>query len=106
MAEHSPLPWRVVAREGWVDDIVDAAENHVFCSGHDYDAAGYMSPRDADHVVRCVNSHDDLLAALKAHDAYMLRVGYVGPSDRALHPEAAENWVRVREAIAKAEGRQ
>lgn len=48
----------------------------------------------------------DLLAACAAHDRYLLSWGYSGPDDVALHPSAAENWRRVRAAIAKAEGRQ
>lgn len=46
----------------------------------------------------------EMLATLKAHDAYMLDAGFSGPDDEALHPKAAENWRWVRAAISKAEG--
>jgi len=46
-----------------------------------------------------------LLDACKAHDRYMLAMGYADPEDPALHPNAAENWRRARAAIAKAEGK-
>lgn len=42
----------------------------------------------------------DLLNALVEHDRYMLDVGYANPDDKSLHPKAAANWRRMREAVA------
>lgn len=39
--------------------------------------------------------------ALEAHDRYMRDTGFSGPEDAALHPRAAENWRRVRAALAQ-----
>lgn len=48
---------------------------------------------------------EEMYAALKAHDAYMLAAGYEGPESSSLHPEAAENWFRIRRIIARVEGK-
>lgn len=45
---------------------------------------------------------DRLRAALYDHERYMLDSGYAGPNDPALHPNAAENWRRIRAALALA----
>lgn len=52
------------------------------------------SPADADHIVRCVNAHDDLLAALRDLIGSVERGDPIGPAKRA-----------ALIAIAKAEGR-
>lgn len=40
-----------------------------------------------------------LLGALQAHDAYMSKHYSEGPTSSALHPDAAANWKRVRDAM-------
>jgi hypothetical protein len=47
-----------------------------------------------------VNSHEALVKALEAHDAYMLDAGYKDPTDSALHPKAAANWANIRAALS------
>lgn len=42
----------------------------------------------------------DLLELLVEHDRYMRDAGYESPDDRSLHPKAAANWRRMREAVA------
>lgn len=45
-----------------------------------------------------------MLAALKAHDAYMAAQFSAGPDCETCHPEARANWITAREAIAAATG--
>lgn len=109
----TPTPWQYYWRED------EAYEGQADCGifseprkGQAYSIA--RCPRyqtkekweaDASLICRAVNAHDELVAALKAHDEYMLDAGYEGPESKALHPKAAENWCRVRAALAKAEGK-
>ena len=50
-------PWE--ARTG------KAAHACIYVQGTDHDVAIGMRPDDAAHIVRCVNVHDELVAALK-----------------------------------------
>lgn len=79
----SPLPWRVAQTEGHVDDILDANGNHAMCHGHDYDEYGTISLADAAFIVRAVNAHDRLVAALKIADELLERNGIERPGIRA-----------------------
>jgi hypothetical protein len=62
------------------------------------------SESEAEANARLISAAPDLLAALEAHDAYMLATGFNGPDESSLHPRAAANWRNVRAAIAKAKG--
>lgn len=57
---HSPLPWRVTARQ-----VNDAEGGHVATvSGNE--TFGFQDDANAELIVQCVNAHDALVAALEA----------------------------------------
>ncbi len=72
MTETTPRPWRVISKE----DITikghvcstggDDQNNQYFVQGSDYYEGGNGAKADAELIVRAVNSHDDLVAALEA----------------------------------------
>lgn len=106
---HSPLPW-TVKTDGAIQRVMSGDYYVARCheAPGDVDDEGndqYSPEANAAFIVRAVNAHAELVAALKAHDDYMLGAGYSGHGDTALHPKAADNWRNVRAAIAKAEGR-
>lgn len=76
MAEHSPLPWMVGERNGNDGDALCGIENTDWTLADVWADAWELTPAiaraNADFIVRCVNSHDELLAALRAvvADAY------------------------------------
>ena len=106
-SEHSPLPWRTVP--SWND--IYAADGRSIA---DVDGSA-----NAEFIVRCVNSHDDLLAALKWLAGDMDRAGGDGygmpecPWCRAQDSrDGDDKWhqhdcelLAARAAIKKAEGR-
>lgn len=101
--KHTPGPWRAVRSnpaEGadvwWIVAGAGPAEREVgsMCGGYP------QALREAN--ARLAAAAPDLLEALVAYDKYMLDAGYEGPE--ALHPNAAENWRRIRAAITKATG--
>jgi hypothetical protein len=61
--KHSPLPWSVGAVN---DDFVYDGSGHLIArvtrQSRPFDEVGRAD--DAEHIVRCVNVHDDLVAAL------------------------------------------
>ena len=107
-SEHSPLPWVVGRpdvdgdarysygirdREDWV--LADVLTTCAYS-----DAAGReLAEANAEFIVRCVNSHDDLLAALKA-----IVAGYDGPTVD-IGTAVSSHIQAARMAIKKAEGR-
>jgi hypothetical protein len=65
---HSPLPWRVeLDGLDYVKDVIDCNGEHAICFGHDYDDPGTMSAEDAAFIVKAVNLHDELVAALRLY---------------------------------------
>lgn len=99
---HTPGPWR---SEG-----PDMFGDHNILHGGEALAIGAVvsnmrPPELVAANARLIAAAPELLEALIAHDTYMLEQGYCGPEDSALHRRAAENWSRIRAAIAKATGR-
>lgn len=68
------------------------------CNGTDISISHYQCEVDIAQGFR--NDIAALLSVLRAHDEYM-SASYEGPESAALHPKAAENWRRVRDAIEK-----
>jgi hypothetical protein len=85
---HSPLPWQAYR----------ADEQDIFVmSGHRYVAKAVdyghgCGAADAEFIVRCVNSHEDMLAALKEWATLTCE-------------ESFDLLERTHAAIAKAEGK-
>lgn len=87
---HSPLPWKVGDRQRGL--VTDSNSQFVFkCF------VGENRDRDAAFIVRAVNYHEEMLAALK------------GLCDE-LDKDTPDNWRAVRlaalDALAKAQGQQ
>lgn len=102
--KHTPLPWRIGSdlRGGSEThhDIVGADGHHVVCSGHDYDEGGIISLRvDANLIVKAVNCHDELIAALRFCYATLSNVVHI---EKRLQIEV-DAIARARFALAKAE---
>ena len=109
-SEHSPLPWVVGRpdvdgdarysygirdREDWV--LADVLTTCAYS-----DAAGReLAEANAEFIVRCVNSHHDLLEALK----HCERFCPCGARPESPHSHHHVSGCPVEAAIAKAEGR-
>ena len=95
MADHSPLPWRVMLDETFGGDkAVDgiAAADGVVIED-------MIHPDDAEFICRAVNHHDALLAALKA-------LVYSAHPSKHEHPAMFDAWQKAHAAIADAEPRK
>jgi hypothetical protein len=102
MAEtkHTPTPWAAVEAEGiWIERAGRADDDNVICDlvGRVYDRkkqTNLLTDEDranAAFIVRAVNAHDAMLAALKKANTCASIPDYV--------------QVLIRSAIAKADGR-
>lgn len=96
--KHTPGPWDIE-----VVGHTDGEDAQCVCEilGNDRMArvAEFVSEDDAIYIVRCVNSHDDLLAALKL----FANIDLSTPSNLwSINTHYCE---QARAAIAKAEGR-
>src|SRR3990167_11250440 len=84
MADHSPLPWRVMLDETFGGDkAVDgiAAADGVVIED-------MIHPDDAEFICRAVNHHDALLAALKA-------LVYSAHPSKHEHPAMFDAWQKA-----------
>jgi len=82
---HTPTPWRI--RDCGNTEIIGANGRTVeTLPGASYNAA---------HIVRCVNAHDELVAALRKAERVLNHIGAASGSE---HIGA---WEAVRDAIAK-----
>lgn len=67
MAEPTPRPWKVVS------DSYNVTPDHGWAvadsEGRDY-LATYLNYANAEHIVRCVNNFDELVAALEMELEY------------------------------------
>lgn len=62
MSKHTPAPWRV-EKFYMKDPIVITSHNGDICLSSQSDDMDDVA--NAEHIVRCVNSHDALVEALK-----------------------------------------
>ncbi|MBV8661481.1 MAG: hypothetical protein JO107_00130 [Hyphomicrobiales bacterium] len=99
MAGHTLTPWRIVKRMA-----VRGEQYFRIVSGNDSvvartygDSVG--DEADASHIVKCVNAHDEMLAALRGIDAALCE-GFDTQKGRMSGRRAL---IAVRAAIAKAE---
>ncbi|MBK59391.1 MAG: hypothetical protein CML01_11380 [Pseudomonas sp.] len=81
------MPWKIGAMESGRVAIDDAQDRQV---------TGWLEPEDAERILKAVNAHDDLLAALK---------GMLQAYDDGVQSDWALPYVRAAHAaIAKARG--
>jgi hypothetical protein len=94
VTEHSPLPW-----SAGIDNTIWGSDGFRVARMHPPDVGIVDLPtrekEDAEFICRAVNSHDDLLAALRAI-LFQVRQGKVLERDACI--------AQARAAIAKAEG--
>lgn len=102
MTEHSPTPWLWVDLTGddetqwWLNST--SGETILFAAEH---RNLHIKNANAEFMIRAVNSHDDLVAALEElTDAYLqLHASGVSVTNRSA-------YFRARNALAKARGEQ
>lgn len=98
MSEHAPTPWAVSPKRGFTDcngpewqiDIGDGVRNYVSAVGTECESV-------ARRIVRCVNAHDGLVAAVEA----LLEAGHFNSDECTLCEEA---FAQGRAALAAAKG--
>jgi len=118
VSKHTPTPWHIARETGdWRTYGIYSGTPDPERPGHyrnckqvlpfyDCDPQGMDRHRheaDAEFMLRAANTHDDLLAALKAVSEYYDDIGPVLGDSKTAHGERMVR-VKVRDAIAKAEG--
>lgn len=103
---HSPLPWRVDVSKSWQVTAMSGAYYVATChlSPGDLDDNGveiYSAEANAEFIVRCVNSHDALVAALRAAFQFVQPEVPRGPASNGW----ANTVALIHEALAQAEGK-
>ena len=105
MTDHTKTPWRIVSRTDGADIVTGdypggRARLIASCWSGGSDDADDAARANAEFILRAVNAHDDLLAALRGMvEMFEHRIyNRPGPID------AAQRWDAARAAIAKAEG--
>lgn len=104
---HTPTPWHVNdADESHVIIQDDKGEYVAHVADPYFSVASGKCAKRAAHIVRCVNAHDALVAALKrlvenveAADDPLSLMHYL-----AVVAPDTEVWVQARAALAQAEG--
>ena len=70
-AQHTPVPW-FKDQYGKVTCAGHASHTPIILDGFALTVSGSEEAQaNTDHIIRCVNSHDGLLAALKAARGYL-----------------------------------
>jgi hypothetical protein len=95
MAEHTPTPWEIDADDPAViwgpDDLrIASLTGSTIVAGED----------NAEHIVRCVNLFDDLVAALEAWLKFIPRVAITA----RMRPEHDDCVAQTNSALSKARG--
>jgi hypothetical protein len=96
---HTPTPWRNGDKYG--EDIFSGVDRIAVATEHPYrPGEAIVAVANAAHIVRCVNAHDDLVAALKAlEDCYCEASEHLDRDQRAHHREVL---MQARAALVKA----
>jgi hypothetical protein len=105
MAEHSPLPWRVyedinvMSAEEFPYGLV--AECDMGLTGEDDKPALWKA--NAEHIVQCVNAHDELVAALhEIATNYRVALTELGFKK----PDSMPDLIVAKAALARGRGEQ
>lgn len=114
MSKHTPRPWGIdaletaggapviVAKTCWRNKPRRIAKVLYEFGSEDPEVAA-----NAEHIVACVNSHDDLLASCKEMvevNKHLLRLLFDAGATEGLNLKHNGCGVRAQEAIARAEG--
>ena len=110
MSEHSPLPWSIVG--SLVDQLYYIGGANAICDIHrsgyveNGDSRFHRTPKEdeanAEFIVKAVNCHDELLAALKAF-MRAPSIGSSGPGSVTIEVQSF-NLKAAEAAIKAAEG--
>lgn len=92
--KHTPTPWTLDEYKYELE-----YDYKISMQGGRYCLLAGISKENAEYIVQCVNSHDELLEALKQTDATLVSVHNSGHFDLTVRIE------QVRKAIQKAEGK-
>jgi len=111
--KHTPTPWKVIKNkeedryEVYGSDSKDQnACDWIMCDETYYPTAPTIE--DAEYIVQCVNSHDELLEACKALIKQLriqARLAHGAGGDISVHEDNYKVWQQAEEAIQKAEGK-
>jgi hypothetical protein len=99
--KHTPTPWHTYKQTvGYAVDAYDRETSHT----GQIRIVSKTSEANAEHIVRCVNSHDELVAALReiAHSAECNGGGFLKRAD--LLNVVRRHGEQARAALAKVEG--
>lgn len=111
---HTPTPWSAYQSDSgsWVIENEKDRKNRAVCETINvgvFRRPPYVQKADAAHIVKCVNAHEELLAACKAllQDQWF-EIGQLDEGERkqSPFPSFMKNMERAEKAIAKAEGIQ
>lgn len=93
--KYTLTPWFAVKNfnGGWTVKSIHAAKNDADVTDTYCDEI-YLSEADARHIVKCVNSHDELLAALK-EIASMQDQAFASATARAAIARAEPNETKI-----------
>jgi len=97
-AEHTPTPW-ALQKNGPCFNLnsPDQVDHFAILVGMLHNNPGELQANAA-HIARCVNAHDDLLAACKAAERRLVEIELNTPS-----VFFTEDLAQLRAAIAKAD---
>lgn len=76
-ARHTPTPWRVTRRHyKSLPHLVGHNGRYVMNAAPrgTYHRSEVLQVADAEHIVRCVNAHDELVAALRSLSKFVERI--------------------------------
>jgi hypothetical protein len=94
---HSPTPWKIDCGH-----VLDAINNEIPFPDAAYRCPSPLERVNATHIVRCVNAHDELVAALEECNAILER-------ERGIEADAWQRRIgraceQICAALAKAKG--
>lgn len=90
MSKHTPTPWTIHPN----GEVISERTNHNNLNPVVIYADSFVNMDDAEHIIRCVNAHDDLLSTLRGIQTLIKDGGDI---------RDMVSWVDAAIAIAKAE---
>lgn len=101
MSTHTKTPWRTTKEPA--QNELEKGELHYPIFWNDCGCAAHVfRPEDAEHIVRCVNSHDGLVAALRATREAMITLAALAGRQMNGGVPFAELDTQARAALAAA----
>lgn len=98
-ARHTPTPWRVTRRHyKSLPHLVGPNGRYVMNAAPrgTYHRSEVLQVADAEHIVRCVNAHDELVAALRAVETFLMVQGHAGCANSSLFQQVCAALAKAR----------